>query len=119
MNTCELENPSKTRARNVVRPPLNTAGPIVRRASSVLTVLPPKHGEYYQEQESRLGLTTGNKESMSNMNRVVDTQPNGKNDIDTGDNIDGDVPEVEESDYVDQRKNDSQKDHQTYSEVGK
>ena len=42
MNTCELDNPSKTRARNVVRPPLNTAGPIVRRASSVLVFLPPE-----------------------------------------------------------------------------
>ena len=37
-----MENPRRTSARKVVRPPLNTADPIVARAATVLSPLEPE-----------------------------------------------------------------------------
>ena len=48
MKTCEDEKLHKTRARNVVKPPLNTAGPIVEIASSAFSCLVPKIENNYK-----------------------------------------------------------------------
>ena len=52
------------------------------------------------------------------MNRVVDTEANGKHDVDTGDDVDGDVPEVEEANDVDQGEDNGEEDHQADRQVG-
>ena len=41
-----------------------------------------------------LRLTFGYEISMANMDRVVNTKSNGEDDVDAGDNVDGDPPEV-------------------------
>ena len=45
-------------------------------------------------------LTSSNNESMSYMNRVVHTESYGQDNIDTGDDVNSDVPEVEEPNDV-------------------
>ena len=44
--------------------------------------------------------TCGDQESMTNMGRIVNTEPDGKNNVDTGDYVDGDVPKVKEANNV-------------------
>ena len=48
---------------------------------------------------------------MGNMAGIVDTEADRKDDIDAGDDIDGDAPEVEEPDDVGEGQDDRQ-DHQ-------
>ena len=52
------------------------------------------------------------------MNRVVDTEADGKHDVDTGDDVDGDVPEVEEADNVCQGDDDDADDVDADADVG-
>ena len=56
---------------------------------------------------------------MANMDWVINTQTNGKNNIDTRDDVDSDIPEVKETNDVDQGEDDCQQDHQAYLKVGK
>ena len=42
------------------------------------------------------------------MDAVVDTEPHGEHDVDAGDDVDGDVPEVEEPDDVGEGQDDRQ-----------
>ena len=44
------------------------------------------------------------------MDRVVDTQPDGQHDVDAGDDIDSDAPEVEEADDVGEREKNRDED---------
>ena len=41
-------------------------------------------------------------ESVGDVSRVVDAEPDGQDDVDAGERVDGDVPEVEEANDVDQ-----------------
>ncbi len=41
-------------------------------------------------------------ESVGDVSGVVDAEPDGQDDVDAGERVDGDVPEVEEPDDVDQ-----------------
>ena len=50
---------------------------------------------------------------MSDMNGVINTQSDGKDNIDAGYDVNSKVPEVKEPDDVDQSKDHSQKNHQT------
>lgn len=54
---------------------------------------------------------------MSEVNTVVHTEPGGEDDVDTGDHVDGDVPEVEGPDHVDECEHDAGHHHQTEVEV--
>ena len=52
----------------------------------------------------------GNKESMTDVDAVVNAKADGEDDVDAGDDVDGDVPEVEEADDVGEGEDDGQ-DH--------
>ena len=47
---------------------------------------------------------------MSNVARVVNTESNGEDDADAGDDVNGDAPEVEEADDVREGEDDGQDD---------
>ena len=53
----------------------------------------------------------GNKEGVADVDAVVDAEPDGEDDVDAGDDVDGDPPEVEEADDVGEGEQDCQ-DHQ-------
>ena len=57
--------------------------------------------------------TFRNQEGMTDMNRVVDTEPNSKNNVDTRNDINCDVPEVEKSNNISQSEDYNQDDHDT------
>ena len=42
----------------------------------------------------------GNKEGVADVDAVVDAEPDGEDDVDARDDVDGDLPEVEEADDV-------------------
>ena len=46
--------------------------------------------------------TLSDNESVGDVSRVVDAEPDGQDDVDAGERVDGDVPEVEEANDVDQ-----------------
>jgi hypothetical protein len=50
---------------------------------------------------------------MTDMNRVVDTEPNSKNKVDTRYDIIGHVPEVQKPNNISQSENYNQDDHDT------
>ena len=54
---------------------------------------------------------------MTYVDRVVNTESDGKNNIDTGDDIDGDVPKMKESNNVSECKDHNQDDHNTDLDV--
>ena len=82
-----------TKARNVVMPPLNTAGPIVAMASTAFSLLEPSMNKISFIKGYQI-VTFSNKKSMSNVYRIVNTQSNRKNQVDARDDIDSDVPEM-------------------------
>ena len=51
------------------------------------------------------------------MDRVVDTEPDGQHNVDAGDDIDSDAPEVEESDDVGEGEENRDEDQETDAEV--
>ena len=57
-------------------------------------------------------------ESESNVNGVVDAEADGQNYVDAGDDVDGDVPEVEEADDVSQGDPDDAHDINADLKVG-
>ena len=54
---------------------------------------------------------------MTYVDRVVNTESDGKNYIDTGDDINGDIPEMKESNNVSECKDHNQDDHNTDLDV--
>ena len=62
--------------------------------------------------------TCGDQESMTNMSRIVNTEPDGKNNVDAGDNVDGDVPKVKEANYVNNSYSDDEKNEKADWKVG-
>ena len=54
---------------------------------------------------------------MTNMNRVVNTQSYGQNNIDATDDINGDVPEVEEANNIHKTNGDHENHHHTHLDV--
>ena len=54
---------------------------------------------------------------MSNMAGIVDAKSNRQDNVDAGDDVDGDVPKVEESDDVRQTERHHKNDHQTDLDV--
>ena len=61
----------------------------------------------------------GNHEGKPNVDRIVNTKTDGKDDIDTGYNVDGDVPEVEEAHDVCEGDDDNADDVDADADVGK
>ena len=59
------------------------------------------------------------KECMADVDGIVNAESNGQYNINTGNDINGDVPEVEESNNVCEGKNHNQDDHDTDLEVAK
>ena len=53
----------------------------------------------------------GNKESVADVDAVVNAKTNGEDNVDAGDDVNGDAPEVEEADDVGEGEDDGQ-DHQ-------
>ena len=51
------------------------------------------------------------------MDRVVHTETHRQDDVDAGDDVDGDVPEVKEADDVSETEGDHEDDHQADLEV--
>ena len=51
------------------------------------------------------------------MDAVVDTEPHGEHDVDAGDDVDGDPPEVEEADDVGETESDHEDDHKADLDV--
>ncbi len=62
---------------------------------------------------------TADHEGVGDVSRVVDAQPDGQHDVDTGDGVDGDAPEVEHAHHVDQGEDDAEQHQAAYLEVGK
>ena len=56
---------------------------------------------------------------MSNMAGIVDAKSNRQDNVDAGDDVNGDPPEVEEADEVDEGEEDSGKDKETEAETAK
>ena len=56
---------------------------------------------------------------MSNVARVVNTESDGEDDADAGDDVDGDAPEVKEADEVDDGKEDGGKDEEAEAKAAK
>lgn len=54
---------------------------------------------------------------MGNMARIVDTEADSKDDIDAGDDVDGDAPEVEEANEVDEGEEDGGEDEDAEAEA--
>ena len=52
------------------------------------------------------------------MDRVVHTQPYSNDNVDAGDDVNGDAPEVKEADNVSEGEDDNTKHHQTNLKVG-
>ena len=55
---------------------------------------------------------------MPDVHGVVDTEPNGEDDVDTGDNVDGHGPEVEEAHQVGEGDYHAQEDAEAHGQVG-
>ena len=55
---------------------------------------------------------------MGNVDTVVNTQTHRDDHVDAGHDVDGDVPEVEEPDDVDQGDPDHRHHHEAHLEVG-
>ena len=55
---------------------------------------------------------------MADMNRVINTEANCQDYVDTTDDVDGDVPEVKEANNVEESEDDSGEDHQGDPHVG-
>ena len=56
---------------------------------------------------------------MSEVDTVVHTEPGGEDDVDTGDHVDGHVPEVKGPDHVHECEHDAGHDHEAEREVTK
>ena len=54
---------------------------------------------------------------MTYVDRIVNTESDGKNNVDTGDDVDGDVPEMKESNNVSEGEDYNQDDHDAYLDV--
>ena len=100
-----------TKARNVVMPPLNTAGPIVAMACTAFSFLEPE-SEYVTFVKYPSSLTPSNQKSMANMHRIIHTQSNSKDNVYAGDDIDSDVPEVKKSDDIGQSDDNNSENHE-------
>ena len=62
-------------------------------------------------------MTFSNRECVCQVDTVVHTEPGGEDDVDTGDDVNGDVPEVEGAHHVHQGEHDAGHHHQTEVEV--
>ena len=51
------------------------------------------------------------------MDAVVDTESSGQDDVDTGDDINGHIPEVERADHIHQGEHDTGHDHETQVDI--
>ena len=60
----------------------------------------------------------GDHKSEPNVDRIVNTKTNGEDDVDAGDDVDGDVPEVEEADNVCEGDDDDADDEDADADVG-
>ena len=59
-----------------------------------------------------------NHKSETNVDRIVDAETDGEDNVDTGDDVDGDVPEVEEADDVREGDDDDEDDVDADADVG-
>ena len=64
-----------------------------------------------------LPSSASHKECMADMDTVVDTETHGEHNVDAGDDVDGDVPEVEEPDDVGEADGDHEDDHEADLDV--
>ena len=62
-------------------------------------------------------MTFSNRERVCQVDTVVHTEPRGEDDVDAGDDVNGDVPEVEGPHHVHQGEHDAGHDHHTEVEV--
>ena len=60
----------------------------------------------------------GYHEGQPYVDRIVDTEPDGEDDVDARDDVDGDVPEVEEANDVSEGDDDDADDVDADAEVG-
>ncbi len=58
-------------------------------------------------------LTLSDNESVGDVSGVVDAEPDGQDDVDAGERVDGDGPEVQEADDVDQSEEDANLNNNT------
>ena len=56
---------------------------------------------------------------MPDMDRVIHTKPNCKNNVDAWDDIDSDVPEVKKADDIGQGDDDNGENHEADGNIGK
>ena len=115
----DFESQSSMTARNVVIPPLITAGPIVCNAFWARSKRVPETIAnfgmskrydafniwmcitlYLFKNRSHIVLTWGDKEGMCNMRRIIHTKTNRHNDAATWYYIDCNIPEMQNPNYI-------------------
>ena len=64
-----------------------------------------------------LSSSASHKEGMADVDTVVDTETHGEHNVDAGDDVDGDVPEVEEPDDVGEADGDHEDDQEADLDV--
>ena len=63
-------------------------------------------------------VARGDHVGVPDVHRVVDAQPDSEDNVHAGDDVDGDVPEVEEANNVDKGEDDGEEDHEADGQVG-
>ena len=94
-----------------------TLGPTVVIASKTLSCLVPGIVKTLHYKMKNLRNTFGNEEGTAGMDKIVDTVHSGKDDKDRRDDIDGDVPEMKESNNISEGEDHNEDDKDADLEV--
>ena len=92
-------------------PPLKTAEPIVVKAVMVLDFLSPEILLLMPDMLNLL-ITFSYNISITNVDRIIHTETYSKDNVDTADDVNCDIPEVEEAYNVYKCQDYCQEDHQ-------
>ena len=71
---------------------------------------PGRHIRSFLSSKYGLSLTLGDDECVCNVGGVVDTEADAEDDVDAGDGVDGEAPEVDHARDVDQGEEDAGQD---------
>ena len=90
---------------------------MVEIASKTFSCLVPAIVNIMQQKLRNIKNTLCTNEGTTNMDKVVNTDYNGKDNRDTGDDIDGDIPEMKESNNISESEDHKQDDQDTDIDV--
>ena len=90
---------------------------MVEIASKTFSCLVPAIVNIMQQKLRNIKNTLCTNEGTTNMDKVVNTDYNGKDNRDTGDDIDGDIPEMKESNNISESEDHKQDDQDANIDV--